>query len=412
MKKTIILLAALCLLGALAAGFLLWNGDAASPSPAAEAVPQPTPLAVAPEATPAPAETAAPLPTEIDYDALYALHDPEEVVLRGQDGEMTWAEYFYLLYSQSRQVTDYFNAMSMYYGASESWADVVEGRDSTYARLTVDSTDEIAREVLAIESFARENQIQLTQAQLQEIQENHQQDLVNYCGEGATEEDFDAYLAGIHMTRGMYERMNRVNYLYRQGFLQLYGENGENYDDEAAAQYLRDNDYIAAHHILLMTSDQLSGESLSPEAAEEVLQTARSLAEELRGIEDPQERLARFGELKAEYCQDGGKSAYPDGYTFTPNTMMPAFEEAALGLEEYQVSDPVQTAYGYHVIMRLPLTADNLVYGETPRTARAVAANAEYGQRLQTALDGTELSFAPDFGTIDLLDYLLQPQDK
>ena len=85
---------------------------------------------------------------------------------------------------------------------------------------------------------------------------------------------------------------------------------------------------------------------------------AGEIAKELQGIKDQAKLLKRFAELKEAECEDSGKTAYPDGYTFEPGTMVTEFEEAVRGLDEYAVSDPVQTAYGYHVIMRLPLKGD------------------------------------------------------
>ena len=56
--------------------------------------------------------------------------------------------------------------------------------------------------------------------------------------------------------------------------------------------------------------------------------------------------------------EDPGLSYYPDGYVFGPGEMMEEFENGAAALKDYEVSDPVETSAGYHVILRLPLTGD------------------------------------------------------
>jgi parvulin-like peptidyl-prolyl isomerase len=210
------------------------------------------------------------------------------------------------------------------------------------------------------------------------------------------------------MSREMYDRINTVNALYQEGFRKLYGENGEVLEDEAALQYLEDNGYISASHILLMTVDPATGEKLDDAAVEEKAATARRLAEELQAIKDPQELLERFRQLKEEYCEDTGKTVYPAGYTFTHRTMVTEFEDACNALEPYEVSDPVQSSYGYHIIMRLPPDPDALLFNSSadPITARATAANAEYGQRLQAYMDGLEVEYAEGFEKPNLLDYI------
>ena len=48
----------------------------------------------------------------------------------------------------------------------------------------------------------------------------------------------------------------------------------------------------------------------------------------------------------------------PNGYVFTYNEMVKEFEQASFELEPGQVSQPVKTSYGYHVILKMPLPKD------------------------------------------------------
>ena len=91
--------------------------------------------------------------------------------------------------------------------------------------------------------------------------------------------------------------------------------------------------------------------------------------------------MERFKELKEEYCEDTGKTAFPDGYLFRSGEMVEEFENAAMLLEEYGVSEPVESPYGYHIILRLPLDADALMgYSSTGEAlnAREYYANYNY----------------------------------
>lgn len=367
------------------------------------------PVSTASPEAPQPTAAAAEIKT-LDYDAIYATHDKDEIVMTINGSDVTWADYFYMLFSQGQQVTNYFQSMANYYGIVQNWDDAMEEDGSiTYAQYVLESAESSLKQFEAIEGFAEENNVMLTQQNLDDIEAQHQEMLVAACGEGASEEDFDAYLEKIYMSRAFYDRMNRMNHLYQQNFVQLYGENGELVGDEAAMKYLTDNQYISANHILFMTVDPTTGEALDEATVSEKEAKAKEVAEELQTITDPEQLVKRFGELKEEFCEDSGKAYYPDGYIFTPGTMVAEFEDTCNSLEEYQVSQPVQSSYGFHVILRLPLTVDGVIeYTDSgvPMDARSIVANTEYGQRLQEYLDAISISYAEGFKRPDLLQYL------
>ena len=204
-------------------------------------------------------------------------------------------------------------------------------------------------------------------------------------GEEGTVEQFREALETQGLSLETYRSMRETSLLYSRIAEQLYGLEGEKIAEEDAVAWLEEQGFLAAGHILLMTMDPNTGEALDEAAASAKRERAGEIAAELQAIEDREALLKRFAELKEAECEDTGKTVYPDGYTFEPGTMVTEFEEAVRALDEYAVSDPVQTAYGYHVIMRLPLRGDAALITLTGNAATARQSLAQ--QQLTAALD-------------------------
>ncbi len=346
----------------------------------------------------------------VDYGAIFALHQPKDVVMTVGARDITWDKYFYVYYSQALQTEQYFTAMASYYGLEQTWADMAdEDSGKTYAQLLVDTADDALRQLAAIEDYAAENGVELTAENREAIARQLQDDIVAACGEGGTEEEFSEKLLEMYMTRDVYDWMNEVNYIYQQNYVQTYGQNGEKYGEDAAMAWLNDNGYMAANHILFLTKDMATGEELGEADKAEKRASAQRVLDELRAIDDPERLVARFKELKEEFCEDTGKADYPDGYVFAPGAMVAEFEDAVRALEDYGLSDIVESSYGYHVILRLPLDVNAVIdyssEGEA-LNALAMASNAEYGSRLQALYDAMKVSCAEGFERPDPTDYL------
>ena len=98
---------------------------------------------------------------------------------------------------------------------------------------------------------------------------------------------------------------------------------------------------VKASHILLR---------FDTDAKPKVKQQKRQLAEKLLAQLKAKE-AKNFAELARRYSDDAGSAAQGGvlGY-FTRGTMVPAFEEVAFSLQPGQLSDIVETNFGYHII--------------------------------------------------------------
>lgn len=81
---------------------------------------------------------------------------------------------------------------------------------------------------------------------------------------------------------------------------------------------------------------------------------AEDLLERLRASDDPAEL---FDQLADQYSDDPGREDNPTGYLYTAGQMVPEFESAVVLLEPGEISDIVQSDYGFHIILRRDLLA-------------------------------------------------------
>ena len=351
----------------------------------------------------------------INYEALYNRYGADEKVLTVNNKEENWGDYFYILFTQCGQIEDYFDSMAAYYGMRFSWDEAIEEEGesgTTYADAALESAENLMIQLGALEAFAEENGVEVSEEMRGLIEAQKQQDIVSALGEEGTEEAFRQHLESIHLSPEMYDRIITQNFLYQESFNKLYGENAMNLPDEAAMSFLTENGYVSAAHILFLNTNEETQEKLDEETLAARKAELETLLEELRAIEDPQARKEAFLSKTAELSEDPGSEYYPEGYTYTPGTMVTEFEDAASALEDYEISDVVETSYGYHIIMRMPLKPDAIVEFNSStgaaRTARMLAANQEYGEKLQATADALTLEWLPDHERPDLMSYVTE----
>ncbi|MGH9195268.1 MAG: peptidylprolyl isomerase, partial [Acidimicrobiia bacterium] len=116
-------------------------------------------------------------------------------------------------------------------------------------------------------------------------------------------------------------------------------------EEITAAYEQKKADYEAqlrASHILVC--DQLDQSNRNCNISPNDEELARSISVRARAGED-------FAVLARQYSRDNGTSGNAgDLGWFGKNAFVPAFEEAAYALQPGQISDPVKTQFGYHVI--------------------------------------------------------------
>lgn len=242
--------------------------------------------------------------------------------------------------------------MQYYTGSSLDWDYTLsDGTNITdYIKSNVYSS---VKQHLVLENLANKYGVTLTEGQESAMADSDQ----TYIDQYGSEEAFDEEIAKLGMRRETYDRVARSNYLY-QNLYQLYNTEGSALyaSDEDLAVYAADQGYITADHILLATKDLTTGEALTDEQKTEKKALADEIKQKLDACEgDLDELTALFQELADEYSEDPGRETYPTGYTFTTGSMVQEFEDAAYALSEGEVSEVVESSFGYHILLRLPL---------------------------------------------------------
>ncbi len=157
-----------------------------------------------------------------------------------------------------------------------------------------------------------------------------------------------------NLTPYSYFKSALYNIYYTKLVNELYGINGSasNKDEIIAkAKEKMDGEYVRAKHILIQFEQGPDG-SISDESKQKAKEQITAVLESVNKGED-------FDILIALCGQDPGMTTNPDGYYFTKGEMVKPFEESAFSLGIGQVSGIVETSYGYHIIKRLPIEADN-----------------------------------------------------
>jgi peptidyl-prolyl cis-trans isomerase C len=122
-------------------------------------------------------------------------------------------------------------------------------------------------------------------------------------------------------------------------------------DDQVKAFYTNNParfekpEQVRASHVLISTLDskQTPPAPLPEDKKKEKLELAKKIQERAQKGED-------FAALAKEYSDDPGSKEKGGEYTFPRGKMVKPFEVAAFSLQTNQVSDVVETQFGYHII--------------------------------------------------------------
>ncbi len=148
--------------------------------------------------------------------------------------------------------------------------------------------------------------------------------------------------------------------------------------EEIAALY--NQEYVRVKHVLIgNTQEDADTSELSEEDARAAAESYR-----LSQLEKAQDVLAKakagnnFDTLVATYGEDPGMEESKDGYTFTKGSMVPEFEEASFALAVGEVSELVESTYGWHIIKKYALPTSGEDYDAAIQAVTAKLSQDKY----------------------------------
>lgn len=105
---------------------------------------------------------------------------------------------------------------------------------------------------------------------------------------------------------------------------------------------------------------------------------------------------ADFGALAKKYSQDPGSKAQGGQLTITKGQTVPEFDKTAFELKTNEISKPVHTQYGYHIIQAMkPTTARKVTpFAQVKEAIRQQLLQQKKSTSLQTWLDGVKREYA------------------
>jgi len=145
---------------------------------------------------------------------------------------------------------------------------------------------------------------------------------------------------------------------------------------------------VRVAHILVATTDPATQQPLPLEKKKEKLKLANELKARAEKGED-------FAALVKQYSDDPGSKSKGGEYTFPRGQMVPEFEAASFSMKVNQISDPVETQFGYHIIKlleKLPASTEDFAKAEPAIRDYLIEQAAEkrlpaYFEKLKAAAD-------------------------
>lgn len=314
----------------------------------------------------------------------------EDTVMTVDGVDVSFDEYMYYLNTAASTLINYYQSST---GGGVDWDGVcIYDKTKTNAEWCINEALYNAAQGCVIMSKGKSMNALPTDEQLKSLEDNISTIRKNYEESDDPDAAFADALNGQGFTLESFKAVNKINFTLSNIFTSLYGENGEKLSEEKLQTYIEENGYMTSAHILFRTKEDVEGENgqttqeeLSDSAKAEKKAQAEKLCKELKAIKDDTQRKEKFFEYMKEYSEDPGKESFPNGYCFTEGTMVEEYTDTTRELKNYEVSDVVESDFGYHIIMRLPTVSSDVdTANQYGYTLGQMASSYDFDEEMKT----------------------------
>lgn len=208
------------------------------------------------------------------------------------------------------------------------WNEPVEGSDPV-ERVRQNALDMVIG-VKVIEQKAREMGVQLTDSEVNLLKEKIKSEgtLKEF---GLPDNELLIFVKGLALSNKLSNFITKDVSVTDQELDKYIAEKGIDMSKE-----------YNVRHILFLTRDE-NGKDLPKEKQEQALNLAKQVYEKAKSGED-------FAKLAKEYSEDPGTKDAGGKYSFFKGQAVKEFEDTVIKLKPGEISEPVKTEYGYHII--------------------------------------------------------------
>lgn len=276
--------------------------------------------------------------------------------------------------------------MNLYQSAINQNADYFKD-DANFAEFKT-TVESYVRDFYLNKKLIEENNIVLSEEDEAKVQSTIEQTRNAY----PTEEEYLSAMEKAYCTPELFETIQRMAYQINEYILNLY-------KDDVAAETLR------AKHILIKFADYpgaddtennpngLTEEEWVAENEKNCFDIATEVAEKAKNGED-------FDTLITEYNEDPGMESNPDGYYFIEGNMVSEFYEGTKALNIGEISDPVKTTYGYHIILRLEPQPDAIEANTLSMISSSQVYNDKYMAYMDTETQKQQIVYSDNYALL------------
>ncbi|MBN2221102.1 MAG: peptidylprolyl isomerase [Vallitaleaceae bacterium] len=294
----------------------------------------------------------------------------DQVVFKVADTEIKLSTVNYFVY----QIKNYYES---YYGATV-W-DMPASEEQTVEQFVKEDIQNIAVRLVVSEKVAAERGLTLDDAKKEELMTSAQELFASFTPEVIAKYGFTQEIVNeLVLKQGVMELVfedTTKDFVVDQSVLDEALAADPTYTAIMEAGYDHYYDSVRARHILIKTVDD-SYQALP----EEQLTAAKAKADDLLARAKAGED---FATLATENTEDPGSVETGGEYTFGRGEMVAEFENAAFNMEVGEISDLVETVYGYHIIkLEENIASTEEQVQQAKDDAAAIVESLTYNQKL------------------------------